>query len=239
MTRRGRSTLPRTVLISLLALAVGGCGSLLPGAGDGNRAATNAPDRSRATPRAEAQAAARPGDAACFAELGRAGATFEPLPDAYEGPGCNRLGTVRLSQLTGDVAPVSIANSGPVRCALARTFSDWARFGVDRAARQMLGSGLSRVETMGSYSCRNIAGSNRRSAHAEAAAIDVSGFVLEDGRRITLAGDWDGGSREEREFLRTVHRSACKRFGTVLGPDYNSAHEDHFHLEESGGGFCR
>jgi hypothetical protein len=37
-----------------------------------------------------------------------------------------------------------------------------------------------------------------------------------------------------------VHKSACKRFGTVLGPEYNAAHEDHFHLEGSGGTtFCR
>jgi hypothetical protein len=28
-----------------------------------------------------------------------------------------------------------------------------------------------------------------------------------------------------------VQQSACKRFDTVLGPDYNSAHHDHLHLE--------
>ena len=92
---------------------------------------------------------------------------------------------------------------------------------------------------MGSYNCRNVAGSERRSAHATASAIDVSGFVLADGRRITVLGDWRGGTPAERQFLQVVHASACKRFGTVLGPNYNSAHQNHFHVELSGGSFCR
>ncbi|MFV0643840.1 MAG: extensin family protein, partial [Sphingomonadaceae bacterium] len=89
------------------------------------------------------------------------------------------------------------------------------------------------------YSCRNVAGSAKRSAHARAAAIDVSGFVLKDGRHISVLKDWNGGTREEKQFLRTVQDSACKRFGTVLGPDYNKAHHDHFHLEQGDGSFCR
>lgn len=92
---------------------------------------------------------------------------------------------------------------------------------------------------MGSYACRNIAGSSKRSAHSRAEAIDIAGFVLADGRRITIKTGWDARSPQEREFLRIVHRSACKRFGTVLGPDYNAAHADHLHLEEGDGSFCR
>ena len=42
---------------------------------------------------------------------------------------------------------------------------------------------------------------------------------------------WHGGTASERQFLRTVQQSACKRFDTVLGPEYNSAHHDHLHLE--------
>lgn len=137
------------------------------------------------------------------------------------------------------MASFGVSNIGPVQCQVASTFGDWARFGVDRAARQILGSPLARIETMGSYSCRNVAGSNRRSAHATAGAIDVSAFVLEDGRRISLTEDWNGGTAAEREFLRVVHKSACKRFGTVLGPEYNRAHADHFHLEGTGSSFCR
>ena len=126
-----------------------------------------------------------------------------------------------------------------MKCETAKTFSAWARFGVDRAARQILRSPLARIETMGSYSCRNVMGTSRRSAHSTGNAIDVSAFVLADGRRISLKGDWSDGSRDEREFLRVVHKSACKRFGTVLGPEYNAAHRDHLHLEGTATSFCR
>ena len=76
-------------------------------------------------------------------------------------------------------------------------------------------------------------------ANSTAGAIDVSAFILADGRRISVLEDWYAGSREERHFLSVVHQSACKRFGTVLGPSYNAAHRDHFHVELSGSGFCR
>lgn len=176
---------------------------------------------------------------ACASQLSASGTQFATLPDKYSAPGCNQVGTVQMSALAGDSSRFGISRIGPVKCEVAKAFSGWARFGVDRAARQILGSPLEQIETMGSYSCRNVAGTNRRSAHARAEAIDVSGFVLKDGRRISLINDWNGGTRAEREFLRIVHRSACKRFGTVLGPEYNAAHADHFHLEGTGGKFCR
>ena len=183
--------------------------------------------------------AAHPSDRSCLADLGASGARFNRVPDTYAAPGCNKLGTVQLSALTGDSSQFGISNLGPVKCKTAKAFSAWARYGVDRAARQILGSPLARIETMGSYACRNIAGSTRRSAHATGNAIDVSGFLLADGRRIDLKSDWNGGTAAEREFLRVVQKSACKRFGTVLGPEYNAAHRDHFHLEGTDTKFCR
>ena len=33
------------------------------------------------------------------------------------------------------------------------------------------------------------------------------------------------------EFLRAAHRSACRLFNTVLGPEANNAHQNHFHLD--------
>lgn len=175
----------------------------------------------------------------CLADLNASGSNFSAMPDRYYGAGCATVNTVQLSAVRGDQSQFGVSNIGPVGCPTANTFAGWARYGVDRAARQILGSPLARIETMGSYACRNVAGSSRRSAHSTAAAIDVAAFVLADGRRISVARDWDGGTRKEREFLRIVHRSACKRFGTVLGPDYNAAHDDHFHLESKGEAFCR
>ena len=42
-------------------------------------------------------------------------------------------------------------------------------------------------------------------------------------------------------FLRDIHTAACKRFGTVLGPEANEAHRNHFHLDMAKrryGSFC-
>ncbi|EAQ27617.1 hypothetical protein NAP1_08492 [Erythrobacter sp. NAP1] len=252
MKRTRFSTL---VMTGLAALALAGCGSIVPSSSDRGSPSAGASRAPYSTPgtyiqrpprglsSAQQNVVTRPQDAACLNALGAAGADFNPLPDTYAAPGCHTLGSVQLSSIAGDASSFGISNIGPVRCEVATAFGQWTRFGVDRAARQILGSPLARIETMGSYACRNVAGSNRRSAHARAEAIDVSAFILEDGRRISLIDDWNGGSRAEREFLRTVHRSACKRFGTVLGPEYNRAHADHFHLESAGEGpgtgFCR
>jgi hypothetical protein len=181
----------------------------------------------------------RPEARECLASLGASRANFTPLPDQYFGAGCSTVNTVRLASLQADHSLLALSNLGPVTCPLASTFAAWARYGVDRAAREILGSSLVRIETMGSYSCRNVAGSEHRSAHATASAIDISGFVLADGRRITVLADWTRGTPAERRFLQVVHASACKRFGTVLGPGYNTAHQNHFHVELSGSSFCR
>lgn len=214
----------------VMALALSGCG-LVPG--------SRAPSVPRTAGGEARPAIARPETQRCLANLGSTGARYTPLADRYYAPGCQALGSVRLDRLAGDNGSFALANLGPVACPLAGAFAGWTRFGVDRAARQFLGSGLARVETMGSYSCRTVAGSARLSAHSKAEAIDVGAFVLADGRRISIKTGWNGGSEQERTFLRTVHASACKRFGTVLGPNYNSAHADHLHVELGNGSFCR
>lgn len=219
----------RVIALTIISAALAGCGSMVPSGR--NDQTVRGPTNSAV--------AVSPGAGKCLAKLGKVGTQFSPVADRYYGAGCSTVNAVSLSALQGDAAQFSLANIGPVTCPTADLMIGWARFGVDRAARQILGSPLQRIETMGSYSCRNVAGTSRRSAHSTAEAIDVSAFILADGRRISVLDDWQGGSKAEREFLEVVHRSACKRFGTVLGPDYNAAHRDHLHLEKGDGSFCR
>lgn len=48
-----------------------------------------------------------------------------------------------------------------------------------------------------------------------------------------------GGPRQAGEpkapprqrFLRRIHAGACRHFGTVLGPEANEAHRNHFHVD--------
>jgi hypothetical protein len=222
-----------SLLIATALLA--GC-SALPEDRSERRGASTASAPSRGLPPPGSGA-----DAQCLSALGQMGAQYTPVADRYIDSGCNILGSVQLASLPADRSTLSVTNLGPVTCEVSQAFAGWARYGVDRAARQMLGSGLRSIETFGSFACRDVAGSGRRSAHARAGAIDVSGFVLEDGRRIMVKDAWRSGNPQERAFLRTVQASACRRFGTVLGPDYNAAHADHFHLEGVIGGksYCR
>ena len=228
--RRGPA-LP-SALLALAALLPGllsGCGGMVP-----QEAAREPLHRSTQlySPRPEA--------GACLASLGRSNASFMPLPDQYFGAHCSALNAVRLVSLRSDTASLGVSNLGPVACPLAETFAAWARFGVDRAAGQILGSRLARIETMGSYNCRTVAGTDRMSAHATAQAIDVAGFVLADGRHYTVLRDWNSPDPQVRAFFATIEQSACKRFGTVLGPAYNPAHRDHLHVELGNGrNFCR
>jgi len=227
----------RTTIGLIAALALSACGAVPDSRTSSSSAGNSSPI---AKPRSAPNPAQVSYDARiCLAELGETGSRFTTLADRDYGSGCLRQNSVQLSALQGDRSRFALSNIGAVQCDTARLFSAWARYGVDRAARQILGSPLQRIETMGSYACRNVAGSGRRSAHSRAEAIDIAAFALEDGRRISVLSDWSQGSEREREFLRVVHRSACKRFGMVLGPDYNTAHRDHLHLEEGDGSFCR
>jgi hypothetical protein len=214
-------------VVALAALVLAGCGTV--------------PAGTRYAPVRQSRAVYEPAVPIrqCLSDLGSRQAAFTPLPDQYYGGGCSTINAVRLSRVRSDSTDMDLTNLGPVTCALADRFAGWARFGVDRAAREMLGSPLVRIETMGSYSCRNVAGTERRSAHSTGNAVDVSGFVLGDGRRITVLGNWNAGTAQERAFLKVIESSACKRFGTVLGPGYNAAHQNHLHLEVSTGTFCR
>lgn len=174
----------------------------------------------------------------CFSDLSREQVRYNPLPDRDFGSGCIVTGAVELLDIG-----VPITNLKSMRCPLARTFTAWVRFAVAPAARQILGSDLARVESMGTYSCRAIIGGGAASAgriseHALGNAVDVAGFLLRDGRRITIDSDWASGDTQIRAFFAAIHSSACKRFKTVLSPDYNAAHHDHLHLDMGRGPFC-
>jgi hypothetical protein len=176
----------------------------------------------------------------CLGNLKAASVRFQSLPNQNYSGGCRTIDTVKLLDFGTDAT-----NLGAMTCPLASNFSAWARYAVRPAAKQYLGSELVRIETMGTYSCRNINGgrSGRLSEHARANAVDISAFVLQDGRRISVLNGWNG-SQSERDFLRRIRASACKRFGTVLSPDYNAAHANHLHFDmaksmKDGSSYCR
>lgn len=181
-------------------------------------------------------AALRDDPAECRAVLERSGVTFTALPAAGEGE-CRRDDRTVLAD-----APLSPAPPATT-CAVGAAFELWLRQGVQPAAQDLLGARVVRIEHLGAYSCRRMYGrdTGRWSEHATGNALDVAAFVLDDGRRISVAGNW-AGTGSEAAFLRQARDEACEAFGTVLSPDYNAAHADHFHLDQASrafGGVCR
>ncbi|OYW46313.1 MAG: extensin [Sphingomonadales bacterium 32-68-7] len=187
-----------------------------------------------ATQRKLAALRADPGE--CRAVLERSGVAFSALAPAGEGA-CRRDDRTVLAQ-----APLSPRQPAST-CAVAAAFTLWLDQGVQPAAEAELGARVARIEHFGTFSCRRLYGRGEGpwSEHATGNALDVAAFVLADGRRIGVLADWNGGDAEAA-FLRRARDEACRVFGTVLSPDYNAAHADHFHLDQAArgfGGVCR
>ena len=168
---------------------------------------------------------------ACRAALREGGVRFAE-GETRETGFCSTRNTVRAAGRLVPAAPV-------MTCPLALDYALWERQVLVPAAREIMRSRLTRVDHYGTYACRTIYGrpGERPSAHARAAALDVAGFRFADGRRATVAADFRADDAEGR-FVRAARHGACRVFGTVLGPDYNPAHRDHFHLEEGGWNKC-
>jgi hypothetical protein len=170
---------------------------------------------------------------ACKALLRRAGIGFRGLPGRREGPDCGYDDAVRL---TGGAATIGYRPTGlGTSCRVAAALALWEWNVVQPAALRHFGRHVVSIDTFGSYSCRRIYGrrTGQWSEHARANAVDVAAFRLEDGRRVSVAGDWRGDSTKAR-FLHEVRDGACRVFATTLSPDYNAAHRDHLHLDEAG-----
>lgn len=119
-----------------------------------------------------------------------------------------------------------------LRCPMIPEVDNWVRRVVEPAAQRIYGSSITEIKVAASYSCRpmNHKIGGRLSEHGYANAIDISMFTLSNGERITVKGGWRGTEREQA-FLRQVHGGACQTFSTVLGPNYDANHADHFHLD--------
>lgn len=172
---------------------------------------------------------------ACLAVLATTPLQAEPVPDRVTEPGCGFDNAVLIRRTSLQVSEPFV-----LTCGAAVSLALWERHVLQPLAQGMLGAPVGRLQHYGSYACRNVYGreAGPRSQHATANAFDVAGFVLQDGRRISVARDWTRDDEASR-FLRAVHGGACRLFDGVLGPDYNAAHADHLHLDRGPYRVCR
>lgn len=125
----------------------------------------------------------------CEATLARSGLVYRPVEDTSNSDGCELKDVLRITQSE------HVRFSAPflATCPLAVGMAFFERQYLQPAAVELFGERVTRIEHVGSDVCRNVNHQHDAalSQHAHANAIDLTGFVLGDGRRITLAR-WDG-----------------------------------------------
>ncbi|MDU9393113.1 extensin family protein [Pseudomonas sp. zfem002] len=171
----------------------------------------------------------------CAAALATSGLHYSPQADSPATARCPLSDVVRVQG-----AEVRLSSSFLATCPVAVAFALFQRHGLQPAAQRVFGQPVVQIDHLGSYACRNVynRAEGRLSQHATANALDIAGFRLKDGQRIELHKDWQGDG-PKAQFLREVRDGACESFNTVLGPDYNAAHHNHFHLDMGRWRVCR
>ncbi len=172
----------------------------------------------------------------CLADFAKLDVKIQPLPDRTFPNGCSATHAVKLVAIG-----IPVANLGAMKCMMALPFTRWVRDTVTVQAQAILGRPVVKIESFGTFACRpknGVKGADL-SEHGRANAVDISAFVLQGGRRITVLADWNGPDPKARAFLRAVHQAACRRFSVVLGPDANAFHRDHLHFDMGKGPYCR
>lgn len=156
----------------------------------------------------------------------------QPVADS-EGA-CPLRNVVRVANF----GSVQLSSSFLASCPLALSSALYVEQQAKPLTRQLMASDLRQIDHLGSFACRNIYHREqaRRSEHATADALDVSGFRLTDGRRISVLQGWR--SDRSHPWLAALLSNSCPYFGNALGPEYNAAHANHFHFGMRGQGFC-
>ncbi|MFA7639997.1 MAG: extensin family protein [Parvibaculum sp.] len=171
----------------------------------------------------------------CVSVVRASGARSRPASINSSSPGCGMEEGLHLER-----SGISYGGGIELTCSATAALLIWERHVVAQAAEKHFGSAVNRVRHYGTYACRNVNHSEagRRSGHARGDAIDIAGFDLVNGEAISILKDW-GSDTPKGRFLAEVHEGACGLFSTVLGPNYNAAHANHFHFEMARWGICR
>ena len=165
---------------------------------------------------------------ACLARLSAHGISYKPVDvgDPAD-PHCAVDPAVKINRIHA-----ALNQPATMSCALTDRLDEFERDVVQPLALDELGGRATRIDHLGSYSCRrqNSRTAGRWSQHAQGAAIDIAGFRLSDGTTVNVARDWNE-SGAKGQFLRHLAHRACRYFSVVLTPDSNAEHYDHLHLD--------
>ncbi len=165
--------------------------------------------------------------------IGLQGEQIEPVTGRISG--CGIPSAIRLRVVHG----VQLTTPATINCTTAQSLSQWV---LD--ADEIIGGtggGMANLRVVASYACRtrNSQSGARLSEHATGNAIDIAGIGLQNGGELSVLDDWRSGNSG---IMRGLHEAACGTFGTVLGPNSDRFHQDHFHFDVASyrsGAYCR
>lgn len=163
------------------------------------------------------------------------GSQMAPIPGRIRG--CGITEPVQVTAVDG----VALTQPATMDCETARALKTWVRQGVKPAVGR-LGGGVDSLRVVAHYTCRtrNNKPGGKISEHGRGRAVDIAAINLKNGVSMSVLKGWN--DPVQGRLLKAMHRSACGPFGTVLGPDSDGYHKDHFHFDTAryrGGPYCR
>lgn len=151
--------------------------------------------------------------------------------------GCGVSNPVEVYSVGG----VALSPAAVMTCDAAKALNKWVDKGVKPVIGN-LGGGPATFSVAAGYSCRtrNNQPGAKVSEHGSGKAIDIAQLTLVNGKTLNVLSHWGKGA--EGQLLAKMHKSACGPFGTVLGPNADRFHKDHFHFDvakHGNGAYCR
>lgn len=151
--------------------------------------------------------------------------------------GCGLDNGVKITEVSG----VALTQHAKIDCNTAKALKTWVDKGVKPAVGRR-GGGVKSLKIVAHYNCRtrNNQKGAKISEHGRGRALDIAAINLKDGSSMTVLKGWR--SKKNGPALKKMHKAACGPFGTVLGPNANRFHQDHFHFDTAryrSGTYCR
>ena len=175
----------------------------------------------------------------CHLQLAERGIAFEPTvrtvdhPEGHPELDCviehpvwlmSPVSGVELEYYDGTPTPRTLAS-----CEMAHSIAD--------TAEDVGPFGVKSILHIGTYNCRVIAGTSTLSRHGYGDAIDIYGFRFDDDRTWTLIDDWEHDTETPTTMAGRFLFDAAHRWyddwiwNIILTPNYNLAHDNHFHVD--------
>jgi hypothetical protein len=189
-----------------------------------------------------------PGTGECFDELNALGVSYQraaPISDAVDGAPhlmcrvddniqlLNPINGITFQYLQRDPSPMTMA------CDLA--------LAIHQLTQLLAEYDIVAVGHIGTYNCRGIRSDdgsiNQLSQHGLGRAIDLKWFRNSNGQTFDVEDHWEHGVTRnfrsaEGELLYELGQEMFRRglFNIILTPEFNAAHDNHFHVDLTEGG---